>query len=201
MAYNDWYVNQLKRAQQHKQREGEKDEAEKIKEKVKEDISKGWCTFQTQSKCDDLDNQNSEPHGNAIHEEVEFKQEGSERFNFLKDVFILDTGSTILATIINENLVTNIQKSARPIVMTTNAGIKVLDTEAEIINFGKAMFDTTQTANVFGFSHLFENFRVTYDSSVEDAFVVHTDCGKIKFVNKERLYAVSYTHLTLPTIA
>ena len=50
------------------------------------------------------------------------------------------------------------------------------------------MFDTNQTANVFGFSHLVKNFRVTYDSSVEDTFVVHMDWGKIKFVNKERLY-------------
>ena len=181
-------MNQLKRAQQHKQREGGKDEVEKIKEKVKEYMSKGWCTFQAQSKCNDSESRNSEPHGDAIHQEVEFNQEGSKRFNFLKDEFILDTGSTISAMIVNENLVTNIRKSATPIVMTTNAGIKVLDTEAEIINFGKAMFDTTQMANVFGFSHLVENFRVTYDSSVEDAFVVHTDCGKIKFVNKERLY-------------
>ena len=105
-------------------------------------MTKGWCTFQAQSNCKDLGNQNSEPHKNAIHQEVEFNQEGSKRFDFLKDVFILDTGSTISATIMNKNLVTNIRKSATPIVMTTNAGIKVLDTEAEITNFGKAMFDT-----------------------------------------------------------
>ena len=50
------------------------------------------------------------------------------------------------------------------------------------------MFDTNQTANVFGFSHLVENFRVTYDSNKEDAFIVHTNCGQVKFVNRERLY-------------
>ena len=72
--------------------------------------------------------------------------------------------------------------------MTTNAGIKVLDTEAKVPNFGKAMFDTNQTADVFGFLHLVENFRVTYDSNEEDAFVVHTNCGQVKFVNRKRLY-------------
>ena len=72
--------------------------------------------------------------------------------------------------------------------MMTNAGTKVLTTEADILNFGKAMVDKTQSANVLGFSHLVENFKVTYDSEVEDAFVVHTKWGPIKFVNKEGLY-------------
>ena len=29
---------------------------------------------------------------------------------------------------------------------------------------------------------------MTYDSSKEDAFIVHTNCGQVKFVNRERLY-------------
>ena len=72
--------------------------------------------------------------------------------------------------------------------MTTNAGTKILTTEADILSFGKAMVDTTQSANVLGFSHLVENFKVTYDSGIEDAFIVHTKWGPLKFVNKERLY-------------
>ena len=65
--------------------------------------------------------------------------------------------------------------------MTTNAGTKTLDTEVEIPNFGRAMLDDTRTANVLGFSHLIERFRVTYDSRKEDAFVVHTEWGPAKF--------------------
>ena len=48
VAYNDWYINQLKRAQQHNQQSNEKSEVEKIKEKVKINMEKGWCTFQTE---------------------------------------------------------------------------------------------------------------------------------------------------------
>ena len=66
---------------------------------------------------------------------------------------------------------------------------KTLDTEAEIPNFGRAMLNDSQTANVFGFSHLIERFRVTYDSSEEGAFVVHTKWGPVKFKNQEQLYA------------
>ena len=99
------------------------------------------------------------------------------KFSFLKDSLILDTGSTIAATIMNEGLVTNIKKAKIPIVMTTNAGTKTLDTEAEILNFGKAMLDQMQSANVLGFLYLIERFRVTYDSDKEDAFNVHTKWG------------------------
>ena len=106
----------------------------------------------------------------------------------MKDSLILDTGSTISATVMNKNMVTNIRKADIPIVMTMNAGTKTLDTQADIPNFGKAMLDNTQTANVLGFSHLIEKFRVTYDSKKEDAFVIHTKWGPIKFKNRERLY-------------
>ena len=50
------------------------------------------------------------------------------------------------------------------------------------------MLDPTQSANVLGFLHLIERFRVTYDSAKEDAFNVHTKWGIVKFQNCERLY-------------
>ena len=39
-----------------------------------------------------------------------------------------------------------------------------------------------------GFSHMADKYRVTYDNSVEDAFVVHTNTGIIKFNRDGRLY-------------
>ena len=80
-------------------------------------------------------------------------QNDTSRFKFLEKSFILNTRSTLLATIMNEDLVTNIRQAKIPILMTTNAGTKVLTTEADILNFGKAMVDTMQSANVLGFSH------------------------------------------------
>ena len=117
-------------------------------------MEKGRCTFQTERKYDETNDKESEPPDNAIAQEVGFNQDSTMKFDFLKNVFILDTGSTISATIMNENLVTDIRKTDKPIIMTTNAGVKVLDTEANVPNFGRAMFDTNQIANVFGFSHL-----------------------------------------------
>ena len=118
-------------------------------------------------------------------------------FNFLRNVFILDTGLTISATVMNKELVTNIKKAKIPTIMTTNAGTKILDTEASIPNFGRAMLDASQSANVLGFLDLIENFRATYNSNEEDAFVVHTNWGPIKFVNQERLYVYEPSENTL----
>ena len=76
-----------------------------IKQKVAKSIEKGWCTFQTQgvydSKCE-----NYERH--ETQNEMGLNQSENSKFKFLKKSFILDTGSTLSATIMNEDLVTNI---------------------------------------------------------------------------------------------
>ena len=115
--------------------------------------------------------------------DVKSKIISNDKLNFLKNSFILDTRSTLSATIMNKDLVTDIKKAKVSILMMTNAGSETLDTEATIPNFGKAMLDTSQTANILGFSYLVKNLRVTYDSENEDAFIVHTKWGPLKFVN------------------
>jgi hypothetical protein len=44
-------------------------------------------------------------------------------------------------------------------------------------------------ANIFGLSDLKKKHRITFDSEKEDAFIVHTDDGNMKFkCNPEGLY-------------
>ena len=43
-------------------------------------------------------------------------------------------------------------------------------------------------ANIMGFSHMADKYHVTYDSRKEDAFLVHTEHGIIKFAREGRLY-------------
>ena len=100
-------------------------------------------------------------------------------FADLKDVILLDTGSTIKGTFANPDMVEGIKISKKPIGMTTNAGRKVMNLEGQIKNFGTVYVDSTQMANIFGFSHLADKHRITYDSEKEDAFFVHTDDGII----------------------
>ena len=54
--------------------------------------------------------------------------------------------------------------------------------------FGVAKCNPTHMANIMGFSHMADKYHVTYDSRKEDAFLIHTDQGIIKFVREGRLY-------------
>ena len=125
-----------------------------------------------QEQLNELDNFNSE---------LVSKQSCEKRgkYDHLKDVFMLDTGSTIGATITNAGLVTNIRVSTNPITMATNAGTKVLDTDADIPGFGPAKFDDTSIANIMGFYEMSKQNRITYDNKypgneADNVFKVHT---------------------------
>jgi hypothetical protein len=66
--------------------------------------------------------------------------------------------------------------------MRTNAGTKKIELEATVPGFGPTWFDPHQIANIYGFSHMVDEHRITYDSDKEDAFLVHSDNnGTIKF--------------------
>ena len=101
---------------------------------------------------------------------------------------MLDTGSTIQATIKNKDFLTNIRNSENPIVMATNAGMKRLATDGDMPGIGIAKYDPDQLANILGFSHMAEKQRITYDNEKEDAFFVHTKAGVKKFSRDGRLY-------------
>jgi hypothetical protein len=99
----------------------------------------------------------------------------------LKDVILLDSGSSIGATFMNADLVTNIKMAKQPVAMNTNAGTKVIGLEGKVKGFGTVYYDPSMMANIFGLSEMVDRCRVTFDSAVEDAFIVHHKDGAIKF--------------------
>ena len=110
--------------------------------------------------------------------------------SLLEDTIILDTGSTISGTVMNPNFVTNVKSADKPITMSTNAGSKRLTMTGTVPGFGPVYFDPEQMANIFGFGHMVEKYRITYDSSVEDSFHVHMGDRIVKFHRTpEGLYA------------
>jgi hypothetical protein len=98
----------------------------------------------------------------------------------MKDYIILDNGSS-LSLFANEKLVENIRKSDTKLLLATNAGVKENDMKASVPEFGDVWFDKDAIANIFGFAELKKKCRITYDSDKEDAFLVHTENGLIKF--------------------
>jgi hypothetical protein len=99
----------------------------------------------------------------------------------LKDVIILDTGSTIEAALMNPKLISDIKVTSKPFTMVTNAREKKMFFKGKINGFGEAWYDPDQVANIFGFSKLEDQCRIPYDSTLEKAFHVHTNDGIVKF--------------------
>ena len=166
-----WHVN--KALQTHQQEVSD----ESDDEEDEEEHTQGWCGLQLDGPPEQKDGP-----------ELVANQCGSSKFDHLKNTFILDTGSTINATVMNPNMIYDVRRSKHPTIMATNAGNKKMELEGNIAGFGVAKFDPDQMANILGFSHVRDKYRVTYDSDVEDAFNVHTDKGVTKFKRVGRLY-------------
>jgi hypothetical protein len=81
----------------------------------------------------------------------------------------------------NPDLVTDIQATRTPVSITANTGTKKIELEATIPGFGSTWYDPNQIANIYGFSHMADKHRITYDSDKENAFVVHSHNGITKF--------------------
>ena len=73
-------------------------------------------------------------------------------------------------------------------IMSTNAGSKLLKVDGDVKGFGVAKYNPVHMANIMGFSHMTDKYHGTYDNKKEDAFHVHTDQGVIKFTCEGRLY-------------
>ena len=91
---------------------------------------------------------------------------------------LLDSGSTI--SLFKDRIFLNRVWSPRAkLLMETNAGSKVMKLKGEIEGFGEVWFDEEAVSNLMALCDLVRRgHRVTYDSDVEDAFVVHVRDAK-----------------------
>ena len=88
--------------------------------------------------------------------------------------------------------------------MTTNAGTKQIDLEADLYGFGTVFYDASQIANILGMAPLVDRgFRVQYDSNIGDEFLVTAPTGgeAIFARTPEGLYAFEPTAEFLNEVA
>ena len=69
----------------------------------------------------------------------------------MKDVIILDTGSTIGATFMNPDLITDLHHSKQALKMSTNAGTRTIQLKGTVPGLGDAWCDPDMMADIFGF--------------------------------------------------
>ena len=118
------------------------------------------------------------------------------RMNRLEDPFglfwttLMDCGAT-LSTYCNPEMVNNIRDARNPLHMATNVGARMVHDVANLDEYPKEVyFDEEGTANVNSMSEIIAmGYRVTMDSDVENAMIVHCGGGQhIRFVMKKGVY-------------
>ena len=73
--------------------------------------------------------------------------------------------------------------------MATNAGCKHNNLKENVPGYGEVWFDKRAIANIFSLNNMAKRHRITYDSSKEDAFIVHKNGKQINSkASKNKLY-------------
>ena len=159
---SEWY-DRKGATQHHQQTEHNNNDTDTDTTKSNRD---GWSGFQQAT----------------VHTQREMKEHD------MRDVLMLDSGTTI-SLFCNPDLVTDVRDSKEVLSLTTNAGLKIIDKEATVNGFGTVHFDKESIANIFGLQDLVERYQVTMDSKKENAFLVHTTNGIVRFkANGKGLY-------------
>ena len=65
--------------------------------------------------------------------------------------------------------------------MATNAGTRLTNQEANVPGFGTIWYVEGAIANIFSFTELMDKHQITFNSSMEDTFLVHQPDKIIKF--------------------
>ena len=70
--------------------------------------------------------------------------------------------------------------------LMTNAGILRTTQKATIPGWGRAWFNNQARTNIFSYAEMAKRHHITYDSNIEDAFIVHLPHKKVKFTKTDQ---------------
>ena len=113
------------------------------------------------------------------------------KIDFNEDL-ILDTGATF-NSVKNKSLLAGVYVANNKIQMCTNTGERILEKHGVLLGMdNNPWLDENSMANIISFGELVKQYRVMYDSTVEDCFFCHTQTGVVQFGRTEEgLYSIS----------
>jgi hypothetical protein len=119
-------------------------------------------------------------------------QNGSlESYNAIPKHWILLDSQSNMSVFNNKNIITNIRTSPQAICATTNGGIQTSTLIGDFRNLGTVWYNPDSIANILSLRDVRQKCKVTMDTSVENAMIVHRQDGSImKF--KEHLDGLYY---------
>jgi hypothetical protein len=97
-------------------------------------------------------------------------------------------------------MVTNIRQTDKELTLTINTGVLQANMKADVPGWGKLWFDLTAMTNIFSYAQMVDHHPVTYDSTKEDAFIVHLPYKQVKFMQENVLYVYRPPYVKQPAI-
>lgn len=112
----------------------------------------------------------------------------SQSYNHMRNWILLDSQSSV-DHFCNKSYVSNIRKSTATLHLRTNGGVATTNLMADVPGHGTMWYNPAAMTNVFSLAIMESKHRVTYNSSVESAMIVHAPSRPIKFrKGPENLY-------------
>ena len=106
----------------------------------------------------------------------------------LEDSLLLDSGASD-HMMKKRQWATSVEPLPKPETVRTNGGPVLLTEQGTFPNIGKAALDENSITNLLSLGVLSQRYRITMDTATDNAFLVHTPKGVIRFAkNKANLY-------------
>ena len=113
---------------------------------------------------------------------------GLQEYNSMKDTMLLDSGSSV-DLFCNENWLTNVGQASRPTLLRTNGGNINVTRQGTLPSYGTVPLDDKAMTNILSLGVVTDKYKVTMDTSKENAILVHTPQKVVKFArNDANLY-------------
>ena len=102
------------------------------------------------------------------------------QFEDLRDMLLLDSASSA-HVFCNKRMVDKTWETDTSLSLATNGGPFETSTKGRVPQCDDVWLNEKSMTNIFSLALLTDKFRVTFDSAIENAFMVHTPYGILKF--------------------